>query len=506
MNSTELFEKITSLAKRRGFIYPGSEIYGGLAGTWDYGPLGVELKRNIKNEFWRRMVQERSDVVGIDASIIMHPKVWEASGHLASFSDPLVECKKCHSRFRPDEIGISNPQFLISNETPCPNCGVRGNFTEPKQFNLMVETYLGVVEGEKLKTYLRGEITQGVHVNFKNVLDSTRVKLPFGVAQVGKAFRNEITPGGFTFRSREFEQMELQFYIHPVGNKTQKASVAQSPIERISNGAKPEEIDSMDWFEYWKQERMSWFISLGMRENHLRFKEHAKDELAHYARAAVDIEYGVGDSIETNPDRSVGVEWKEMEGVHHRGDWDVRRHAEYSKVDLTIFDEATKERFLPFIIETSGGVDRAALFFLMDAYREEELTTDPPRLAHSSGEAGNRQPTTGDAGNTRIVLKLHPKLAPYKVAVFPLLANKPELVNIAESIYRDLKKQWMVAWDDRGNIGKRYRAQDEAGTPYCITVDFDSIENKDVTVRDRDTMAQERVKISDLPRYFGSRL
>jgi glycyl-tRNA synthetase len=430
-----MLEKVSSLAKRRGFIYPGSDIYGGLAGTWDYGPLGVELKRNLKNEFWKAMVQSRDDVVGIDAAIVMNPRVWEASGHLDSFSDPLVECKKCHHRFRADQI-----------DTKCPDCG--GPLTEPKTFNLMVETYLGVIEGEKLKTYLRGEITQGVHVNFKNVLDSTRMKLPFGVAQVGKAFRNEITPGEFTFRSREFEQMELQFYT------------------------KPDMEESMRWFEYWKGERRKWYLSLGLREENLRFKEHGKDQLAHYARAAFDIEY------------QLESEWKEMEGVHHRGDWDVRRHQEYSKVDLTYFDEETKERFLPFIIETSGGVDRAALFFLVDAYHEEEAKE----------------------GEMRTVLKLHPKLAPMKAAVFPLLKNKPELVKLARTIYDDLKKEWMVAWDDRGNIGKRYFAQDEAGTPFCITVDFDSLEKGDVTVRDRDSMKQERVKISDIPAYLRAKL
>lgn len=432
----DIFEKISGLAKRRGYIFPGSEIYGGLSGTWDYGPLGVELKRNLKNEFWKSMVQERSDVVGLDAAIIMSPKVWEASGHLESFSDPLVECKKCHHRFRADQL----------KENVCPDCG--GELTEAKQFNLMVETYLGVIEGEKQKTYLRGEITQGVHVNFKNILSSTRVKIPFGVAQIGKAFRNEITPGGFTFRSREFEQMELQFYV------------------------KPEMEESMKWFEYWKNERINWYLSLGMKKENLRFKEHAKDELAHYARAAFDIEY------------QAEGDWKEMEGIHHRGDWDVRRHGEYSKEDMSYFDEETKEKYLPYIIETSGGVDRATLFFLMSAYEEEKTPL----------------------GEERIVLRLHPKLAPYKAAVFPLLANKPQLIELAKRIYDSLKKDFMIAWDDRGNIGKRYRAQDEAGTPYCLTVDFESLDQGDVTVRDRDTMKQERVKIEDLKNYIGRKL
>ncbi|MCL4391782.1 glycine--tRNA ligase [Patescibacteria group bacterium] len=443
----DIWEKVASLAKRRGFIFPGSEIYGGLAGTWDYGPLGAELKRNIKNEFWRSMVQERSDVVGLDAAIIMNPKVWEASGHLTSFSDPLVECKKCHARFREDEIGIPNGEFRISKDVKCPTCGA-SDWTEPKQFNLMVETYLGVIEGEKQKTYLRGEITQGVHVNFKNVLSSTRVKIPFGVAQIGKAFRNEITPGGFTFRSREFEQMELQYYV------------------------RPDLKQSMEVFEYWKKKRMDWYVSLGMKEENLRLKEHAKDELAHYAKAAFDIEY------------NAEGEWKEMEGIHHRGDWDVRRHQEFSGEDMAYFDEETKEKFLPHIIETSGGVDRATLFFLMNAYEEEKVKE----------------------GETRTVLHVHPRLAPYKAAVFPLLANKPDLVKTAKKIYDDLKKDMMVAWDDRGNIGKRYRTQDEAGTPFCVTVDFDSLEQDDVTVRDRDTMRQERVKIGELEAYLKEHL
>jgi glycyl-tRNA synthetase len=442
-----IFERIGSLAKRRGFIYPGSEIYGGLAGTWDYGPLGAELKRNIKNEFWRTMVQGRDDVVGMDAAIMMNPKVWEASGHTQSFSDPLVECKKCHSRFRADEIGVSDFKGEVPKDIACSKCGAH-DWTPPRQFNLMVEARLGAVEDSKQTIFLRGEITQGVHVNFRNVLDSTRVRIPFGVAQVGKAFRNEITPGDLTFRSREFEQMELQFYT------------------------RPDEKESMRWFEYWKKERMGWYRSLGMREENLQFKEHAKDELAHYARAAFDIQY------------QADMKWWEMEGIHHRGDWDVRRHAEYSKQDLSYFDEETKERFLPHIVETSGGVDRSALFFLMDAYREEAVKE----------------------GETRTVLKLHPKLAPMKAAVFPLLSNKPALVDLARSVYHNLKNEWMIAWDDRGNIGKRYRAQDEAGTPFCITIDFDSIEKNDVTVRDRDTMEQERIAIPELPAYIREKL
>jgi len=426
-----LLEKISSLSKRRGFIFQNSEIYGGVSGIWDYGPLGVELKRNIKDVFWKSMLcnEDRLEIFGIDASIIMHPKVWEASGHLESFADPLSECKKCHHRFRTDHL----------TSEKCPDCG--GELTKPKKFNLLMETYLGVVEGDKQKTFLRGEITQGVHINFKNVLDSTRVKLPFGVVQIGKAFRNEITPGNFTFRSREFEQMELQFYVYP--NLKQ----------------------SLEWFNYWKEKRMNWYIGLGLDRNKLRFKKHEKKDLAHYARAAFDIEY------------NFDGEWKELEGIHHRGDWDLKRHDEFSKAGLNYFDEEKKKRIYPYVIETSGGVDRALLFFLADAYREEKIN-----------------------GEKRIFLKINYKLAPYKAAVFPLLGNKNDLVKMAKNVFANLRNHFLTAWDDRGNIGKRYRYQDEIGTPFCVTVDFESLAKNDATVRDRDTMKQIRIpldKISD---------
>ncbi len=433
-----MLEKISSLAKRRGFIYQGSSIYGGLAGTWDYGPLGVELKKNIKDEFWKTIVQKRDDVVGLDGSIIMKRDVWEASGHLDSFSDPLVECKKCHKRFRADTLEEAGEGIK-----KCPECG--GEMTEPKEFNLMVQTELGSVEGSKTTTFLRGEITQGVHTNFKNVLDSTRVQVPFGIAQIGKAFRNEITPGQLTFRSREFEQMELQFYI------------------------KPEEEESKKWYEYWKSQRIEWYKNLGINESNLRFRQHEEDERAHYAQDAWDIEY------------NLDGEWKEFEGVHHRGDWDIKQHMEHSGEDFRYTNPETHDKYLPWIIETSGGVDRAALFFLIDAYEE-------------------------DNENNRTVLKLHPKLAPYKVAVFPLLANKPELVEKAKEVYNNLKEKWMTDWDARGNIGKRYRYQDEIGTPFCITYDFDSLEDNAVTVRDRDTMKQDRVKIEELENYLTKKL
>lgn len=427
-----------SLAKRRGFVYPGSEIYGGLAGTWDYGPLGSELKFNFKQIWWKFMVSERENVFGINASILMNPKVWEASGHTAAFTDPLVECKKCHERIRADQ----NEEIRAHEETHNSN-GEKVEWTEPKTFNLMVEAKLGVVEGEKSKVYLRGEITQGVHVNFKNILDSMHPKLPFGVAQIGKAFRNEITPGNFTYRLREFEQMELQYYV------------------------RPDEKESMAAFEMWKKERMEWYLALGLDKNKLRFREHAADERAHYARVAWDIEY------------ETPFGWKEAEGIHHRGDWDLSRHSEFSGQDLSYFDFEAGKHFIPWVIETSCGVERPLLYVLLDAYYED-------------GE--------------RIILKLHPAIAPYKIAVFPLLANKPQLIQKARETYRGLKKFFAVSWDDRGNIGKRYYSQDEIGTPWCVTIDFETLDNDTVTVRDRDTAKQERVAIEELKNYFSEKL
>jgi glycyl-tRNA synthetase len=417
-------EKIIALCKRRGFIFPSSEIYGGISGFWDYGPLGVELKNNIKKEWWKKMVYEREDVVGIDASIIMNPKVWEASGHVQSFTDPLVECKSCHLRFRADKI---------ENNT-CPNCSSKDNFTEPKKFNLLTEVFLGVAE-PKEKAFLRGEITQGVFVNFKNIVSSNRVKIPFGIAQIGKAFRNEITPGNFTYRSKEFEQMELEFFI------------------------KPDDEEAEKWFEYWKNERLNWYVDLGIKKENLRFREHKENEKAHYARAAFDIEY------------NAPFGWSEFEGIHHRGDWDLSRH------NLKYKDPQTNEEFTPWVIETSGGVDRSLLFFLIDSYYEEK---------------------------ERVVLKLHPKLAPIKIAVFPLLANKKDLVAVAWKVYQMVKKEYFrVYWDDRGNIGKRYYFQDEIGTPFCVTIDFKTLDDNTVTVRDRDTTKQERVVIDKLIKYFN---
>ena len=435
----DLMEKVVALCKRRGFIYPGSEIYGGLGGTWDYGPLGVELKRNVKSEWWKEMVQLRDDMVGVDASIMMNPKVWEASGHVEAFTDPLVECKKCHKRFRADKLkGLEGSEELDK----CVDGTINHEFSEARKFNLLVKAYLGVLEGKQSEIYLRGEITQGVHVNFKNVLDSTRVKIPFGIAQIGKAFRNEITPGNFTFRSREFEQMEVQYYI------------------------KPEKTEGEKWFEYWKKIRMNWYLSLGISKEKLRFRDHEEGERAHYAISATDIEYN-------SP-----FGWKEFEGVHHRGDWDLSRHEQYSGQNMKYRDTASGE-YLPWVIETSGGVDRATLFFLIDAYKED---------------------------GKRVVLKLHPKLTPFKVAIFPLLGNKPELVKLARQMYEDLKQAFMAAFDDRGNIGGRYASQDEIGTPFCVTVDFQTLKDKTVTVRDRDSTKQERVKVVDLKSYLSDKI
>ncbi|MDP2638782.1 MAG: glycine--tRNA ligase [Candidatus Azambacteria bacterium] len=438
-NKFDLMEKIVALAKRRGFIFPGSEIYGGLAGTWDYGPAGSLLKKNIKDLWWKEMTQLRDDIVGVDAAIMMNPKAWEASGHTESFSDPLVECKNCHQRFRVDK----EEEIKEHEKFHFARGGEKIEWTEPKQFNLLVKAYLGVVEGEQTEIYLRGEITNGAQVNFKNVLNSTRVKIPFGIAQIGKAFRNEITPGNFTFRSREFEQMEVQFYI------------------------KPEPKEGKKWFEYWKKNRMDWYLSLGIKKENLKFRDHQSDEMAHYAKAATDIEYH-------SP-----WGWQEFMGIHNRGDWDLSRHQQFSGQDMSFYDSETEKSYIPWDIETSAGVDRSLLFLLIDSYEEEE---------------------------NRVYLKLKPSLAPYKVAVFPLLANKPALVKLAKSIYDDLRQQFMATWDDRGNIGKRYYSQDELGTPWCVTVDFESLEDKKVTVRDRDTMKQERVTIENLAEYFRNKL
>ena len=429
-----LLEKITSLAKRRGFIYPGSEIYGGLAGFYDWGPLGVRLKWEIQYSWWRYTVQLRDDVVGISSAIIMNPKAWEASGHVGGFSDPLVECKKCHTRFREDHIG---------SDENCPNCG--GNdFTESKNFNLMFKTFVGPAEDSASTAYLRPETAGGIFVNFKNIIDTMRVKIPFGIAQIGKAFRNEINPKDFVFRTREFEQMEVEYFVKP--GDDEKA------------------------FKGWVKTRLDWYKSIGLKN--VKPREQKPEERAHYSKATVDIEYKFPFGLQ------------EIEGIANRGDFDLRAHEKGSGKDLKYFDEETKEKYLPYVIEPSAGIERIMLALLCEAYTEEK---------------------------ERVVLKLHPRLAPYKAAVFPLLANKPKLVELAREVYRQLKTEnrelgGAVAWDDRGNIGKRYYSQDEIGTPYCITVDFDSLEKGDVTVRDRDTTKQERIKISELKAHLEKNL
>lgn len=434
-------EKIISLAKRRGFVFPGSEIYGGLAGAYDYGPFGVLLKENVKRLWWKHFVDNRDDVYGIDAAILMHSKVWEASGHTVSFTDPLVECKICHTRFQADHEDVLNEHEKVHGTKSKDEL-----WTDPRAFNMLVESRLGAVEGEGDSVYLRGEITQGVHVNFKNILNSLHPKLPFGVAQIGKAFRNEISPGNFIFRMREFEQMELQYYIRPDAGKAHEC------------------------FEYWKEESMRWYYSLGFERSKIRFRQHKKDEMAHYAKDAWDIEY----------DSPFGG-WKEMFGVHHRGDFDLRRHSEYSNEDFSYYDEKNKIRFIPWVIETSGGLDRTILFLLLDAYQEDEL-----------------------GGEKRSYLRLASSIAPVTAAVFPLLRNRPELVAKARKVYDRVKKEaregrlGKIMWDDNGNIGKRYRRQDEIGTPHCITIDFETLENDTVTIRDRDSGEQERMPENEL--------
>jgi len=435
----DLLEKIISLSKRRGFVFPSSEIYGGFSSCYDYGPLGVELKNNIKKAWWKEMVQLGDNIVGLDAAILMNPKVWEASGHLtAGFADELVECKKCHHRFRKD--------FL--KEKKCPDCG--GELTEPKKFNLMIRAFVGSsVEDEKAATYLRAETCQGIYLNFLNVAQSMRLKIPFGIAQIGKAFRNEITPKDFIFRTREFEQMEMQWFCHP--------------------------DSAADFFEQWKERRMDWYFNLGLKKENLRATEVAKEDLAHYAKKAVDIEY------------KFPFGWKEVEGIHNRGEWDLSNHSKHSGQDLQYFDEEKKEKYFPNIIETSVGVDRSLLAFMCDAYQEVE---------------GGRTETTKATKEVETILRLNKSLAPIKVAVLPLVKNKPEIVKRAEEIYQTLKPHFMCQYDEAGSIGRRYRRQDEIGTVFCLTIDFDSLEKNDVTVRDRDTMKQERVKLEQLTNFI----
>jgi glycyl-tRNA synthetase len=434
----DLMEAVTSLAKRRGIAFQSSEIYGGLRSSWDYGPLGVELRRNVRNAWWRSMVQMRDDVVGLEAAVVMSPAVWKASGHLDTFTDPLVECLKCHQRFRQDHLegGV------------CPNCGST-DFTEPRQFNLMLKTFLGPVEDDEAVAYLRPETAQGMFVNFATVQTVSRRKLPFGIAQIGKSFRNEITPGNFIFRTREFEQMEMEFFVKPGSDD--------------------------EWFAYWVEKRMQWYLDLGLSKEKLRLRAHEPSELAHYAKAATDIEY------------EFPFGWSELEGIANRTDFDLRAHQEASGQDLTYFDQEKEERYLPYVVEPAAGVDRALLAFLVDAYRVEEAPT-----------------AKGDT-DKRTVLGLHRSLAPVKAAVLPLSRND-SLVPEARRVFDLVKPEWMCQYDDAGAIGRRYRRQDEVGTPFCVTVDFDSLEDHQVTVRERDTMVQERIPIDALVGYLKERL
>ena len=437
-------DKMMSLSKRRGFMFQSSEIYGGLGSTWDYGPLGVEIKRNVKEAWWRSVVTERDDMVGLDAAILMHPQVWVASGHVENFSDPLVECKECNSRFRQDhlleETGIDpeSPKAETAlKDLRCPNCG--SELGPPRRFNLMFKTFMGPVEDTANEVFLRPETAQGIFVNFKNVLDSTRKKLPFGIGQIGKSFRNEITPGNFTFRTREFEQMEAEFFVKPGSDE--------------------------EWLDSWVKSRYQWYVGLGIRPENLRLRKHGDDELAHYAKACYDVEY------------RFPWGWGELEGIANRGDFDLRQHQEVSGQDMTYFDESEEgddRRYLPYVIEPSGGVDRATLAFWLDAYDEEP-----------------------DGDNVRVVSHIHRDLAPVTVAALPLSRND-KLLPTARSVYDILRKHFKTQYDDSQAIGRRYRRQDEIGTPYCVTIDFDTIDDHQVTIRDRDTMHQARVPVSEL--------
>lgn len=432
--NNDLMEKIVSLCKRRGFIFQGSEIYGGLANAWDYGPLGVELKNNVKRAWWDAVVYKRNDIFGLDAAILMHSKTWEASGHAANFTDKLIDCKKCKLRFKLEDL---------KGQKKCPSC--QGELTEPRNFNLMLETYLGPVKDSANTVYMRPETAQGIFVNFSNVLNSMRPKLPFGIAQIGKSFRNEITPGNFTFRTREFEQMEIEYFTKP--------------------------IDAPKIHQDWIKNRYQWYLDLGLKKENLRLREHDKNELAHYAAACTDIEY------------NFPFGWSELEGIANRTDFDLKQHSKFSGKELDYFDPETKEKITPFIIKPSGGVDRSVLAFLTDAYHEEKVKDE-----------------------TRAVLRFNNKIAPIKAAILPLLKKNTEIVETAHKICDDLRSCFVVKYDDTASIGKLYRRQDEIGTPYCVTVDVQSLEDKKVTVRDRDTMQQDRIDITQLKNYLFTKL
>ncbi len=431
----DLMEAVLNLSKRRGFVFPSAEIYGGFRSTYDYGPIGVLLLRNVKDAWWRSMVQLRHDVVGLDAAILTSPEIWKASGHLENFTDPLVDCRNCKERFRLDKL---------EDPSECPNCGARDSFTEPRRFNLMFKTHAGPVESAATEAYLRPETAQGMFTNFTNVLNTSRKKPPFGIAQVGKSFRNEITPGNFVFRTREFEQMEMEFFVPPA--------------------------EAEEWYRYWCEERFRWYVDLGIPEDQLRLRAHEPDELSHYSAATSDVEF------------AFPWGWDELEGIANRGDYDLTAHAEASGEKLDYFDQATGERYRPHVIEPAAGATRTMMAFLLSAYDTEEVR-----------------------GDTRTVLRLHPRLAPYKVAVLPL-SKKPELSGVATEVLELVQPKWMCDYDETQAIGRRYRRQDELGTPLCVTVDFDTLEDRAVTVRDRDTMAQDRVSIADLVAELDQRL
>lgn len=451
-------DTIVSLAKRRGLVYPSSEIYGGLRASWDYGPLGVELKNNVKRQWWLSMVQSRDDVVGLDSSVVLAPEVWRASGHVETFTDPLTECLSCHKRFRADHLieayeekNGKEPEGGLADIT-CPNCGNKGTFTEPRQFSGLLKTYLGPVEDESGLAYLRPETAQGIFINYLNVQQSARKKIPFGIGQIGKSFRNEITPGNFIFRTREFEQMEMEFFVKPGTDE--------------------------EWHQFWIDERYRWYSDLGINKDNLRLYEHPKEKLSHYSKRTVDIEYRFN---------FTGSEWGELEGVANRTDFDLTAHSKASGTDLSFFEQDTGERYVPYVIEPAAGVDRATLTFLLDAYSEDEA------------------PNAKGVMEKRTVMRLDHRLAPVKAAVLPLSRNA-DLSPKARDLAAQLRRRWNVEFDDAGAIGRRYRRQDEIGTPFCITVDFDTLEDHAVTIRERDSMAQERISIDGVESYLRQHL
>ena len=453
-------DSVISLAKRRGFVYPCGDIYGGTRAAWDYGPLGVELKENIKKAWWNYMVRSREDVVGLDSSVILPPKVWDASGHLKAFTDPLIECLNCHKRLREDDLqeeyaekhDIAKPDDVSMDDVSCPNCGVKGKWTEPRAFSGLLKTYLGPVDDESGLHFLRPETAQGIFINFANVMTTARKRPPFGIGQIGKSFRNEITPGNFIFRTREFEQMELEFFVEPGTDE--------------------------EWHQYWIDHRFEWYTDLGIKAENLRLYEHPKEKLSHYSKRTVDIEYAFG--FENS-------KWGELEGIANRTDYDLGVHMDASGQKLDYYDQANDKRWIPYVIEPSAGLTRSLMAFLIEAYTEDEA------------------PNTKGGVDKRTVLRLDPRLSPVKVAVLPL-SRKDELPEIAQNIAAELRKYWNVEYDDAGAVGRRYRRQDEIGTPYCVTVDFDSLEDQAVTVRERDTMTQERIGRDSLVAYLRDHL